>query len=134
MAAWAQRTPIGARVLNLAGRSPSAAIWRDAGRAAVAAQRGLSAVAVLSDIQRCLENVDWRVVLDSGNTLRYTSATLRLSVVSYSVGRSLLLGRLPSPTPFPRKGIAAGSAFAAFELAKALLPRFSRGGELTTWH
>ena len=74
------------------------------------------------DLSKAFDRVDWQVAEAAAKQFGYDQAAWRLSKQSYMWGRRLKMEGLVGPTLLPSRGIAAGSPFAAYELALVLLP------------
>jgi hypothetical protein len=82
---------------------------------------GTAAADLLWDIRKAFENVDREILWEKGKNNGYPLDVLRLSLASYDWERMLSMGMLVSRPIKPSRGIAAGSAFATFELTLYLL-------------
>ena len=78
------------------------------------------------DLSKAFDRVNWGNLVKRAVEWGYPLEALRLSMVSYSWQRRLVMDGVIGGKVHPRRGVAAGSPFAPYELALVTLPTIVR--------
>ena len=114
---WEAKEAAGSSYNNSPNRRIGDVVYRQAVRNAIAAAEGRHVVEVCWDFKKAFEHVQRPLLWQKAQAQGYPMALLRMSLRSYGWDRRILTEHnVVSGTIKARRGIAAGSAFAIYEL------------------
>ena len=85
-------------------------------RAQISEDAHRSFAEIMWDMSKAFDRVPRRILVNTARALGYPMTVLRVSMLSYEWTRYLAVGPMISRGLRPRRGIAAGSAFATHEV------------------
>ena len=115
--AWSYTNQSKSHLNNSAGRCVGDATWRNLIKSQLTNQHTLE---IMLDMKKAFDYVNREKLMQAAKDMGYPMHALAMSTISYHWNRSICIEQRLSKPIRPRRGIAAGSAFATFELAVLL--------------